>query len=240
MITLNPIGYVESCFKTKFATPRQSGLVSSARGCLVFSSEIQPELALQGIEEFSHIWIIWWFHQNSNQRYHAKIHPPRLNGQSVGALATRSPHRPNPIGLSLVEVERFEAPNRLWVRGLDLVDQTPILDIKPYLVFSESILQAKSAWAETDFSFKGTIQWLPEALLQLNKWQQLESAHLDVQQLVEQTLRLDPRPTVYKQLDRATGQLKRNEHAMLLGQADIHFRYINNSEIQIFKIIIKD
>lgn len=238
MYHLKPIAVVESCFGSKFATPRQSGLVSAARGCLVFNSEIQPELALQGIEGFSHIWIIWWFHHNSNQRYHAKIHPPRLQGQTMGALATRSPHRPNPIGLSLVEVEKFEAPNRLWVRGLDLVDQTPVLDIKPYLVETEAVPLARSLWSNKDFGFEGEIVWPIQVLPDLERWQQYEGAELEVKTLVEQTLRLDPRPLVYKQLNLDTGQLKRNEHAMLIGKADVHFRFLSHNKIEIFKIII--
>ena len=129
---MEPIGYIESCFKDKFGTPRQPGLVKKAWAKLKIRADLQPEESLQGLEGFSHVWLIWVFHQNKVSRYHAKVHPPRLGGKSMGLFATRTPHRPNPIGLSLVEIVRVEKDG-IVVSGADLVDGTPILDIKPYL-----------------------------------------------------------------------------------------------------------
>ena len=101
---VTPIGFLKSCYPDKFGTPRQPGLVSGARAELKLRSDLQPELALQGLEGFSHIWLIFIFHKNQSARYHAKVHPPRLKGEPIGLFATRTPHRPNPIGLSLVEL----------------------------------------------------------------------------------------------------------------------------------------
>jgi tRNA-Thr(GGU) m(6)t(6)A37 methyltransferase TsaA len=127
---MSPVAVVESCFEEKHGTPRQSLLAGAARGRLVLS-ERQHVQALEGLEEFSHAWLVFVFHRNAQRAYHSKIHPPRLGGRKVGVFASRSPHRPNAIGLSVVRIERV-APPFLYVSGLDLVSGTPVLDIKPY------------------------------------------------------------------------------------------------------------
>uniref|UniRef100_T1PIS1 TsaA-like domain-containing protein n=1 Tax=Musca domestica TaxID=7370 RepID=T1PIS1_MUSDO len=133
-----PIGLIRTCFPEKRAVPRQSSVGGRLRGLIELNADVftNPEHALDGLEEYSHLWIIYHFHKN-NSHPKAKVAPPRLGGERVGVFATRSPHRPCPIGLSLVEIERVEAASISFF-GTDMVDGTPILDIKPYIPFYDS------------------------------------------------------------------------------------------------------
>ena len=140
------VGHIKSCYPEKFGIPRQSGIVNSVQSELIILPEWQPEQALQGLNGYSHMWIVFVFHKNTSTRYHAKVHPPRLGGDSMGVFATRSPHRPNPIGLSLVEIKEVLA-DRIIFAGGDLVEGTPVLDIKPYLPQFESKPQAAGGWS---------------------------------------------------------------------------------------------
>ncbi|KAB2016540.1 hypothetical protein ES319_D08G103400v1 [Gossypium barbadense] len=143
-----PIGIVQSCFSTRNGTPRQPLLVPLARACLVFDSTRVPPASLEGLEEYSHCWIIYVFHLNtdleklwkhpSKSKFKAKVRVPRLKGGRLGVFATRSPHRPCPIGLTVAKVEAVQG-NMLLLSGVDLVDGTPVLDIKPYLPYCDSI-----------------------------------------------------------------------------------------------------
>jgi tRNA-Thr(GGU) m(6)t(6)A37 methyltransferase TsaA len=128
---MQSIGTFESAFKEKHGTPRQGAVAPNSKGRVRLHSWL-PTDALSGIEEYSHVWIIWVFHANTNQRFKAKVRPPRLKGEKVGAYATRTPHRINPIGLTVVKLERREDGHTLLCSGVDLIDGTPILDIKPY------------------------------------------------------------------------------------------------------------
>jgi tRNA-Thr(GGU) m(6)t(6)A37 methyltransferase TsaA len=130
--TVEVIGTLRSCFKEKYCTPRQPGLVPGATASLTISKIYQPELSLAGLEGFSHVWLISSFHLNTNKRVKPKVHPPRLEGAKVGLFATRSPHRPSPIGLSLARLVEIKG-GTIHLAGIDLVDGTPILDIKPYI-----------------------------------------------------------------------------------------------------------
>ncbi|GBN04992.1 tRNA (adenine(37)-N6)-methyltransferase [Araneus ventricosus] len=130
-----PIGFISSCFKTKNGIPRQPALCPAAKGTLTIEKSIfsNPEHSLIGLNEFSHIWILFVFHENgSRTAVKAKVHPPRLNGASVGVFSTRSPHRPCAIGLSLTKLDKIEG-STLFLSGIDLLDGTPVLDIKPYI-----------------------------------------------------------------------------------------------------------
>jgi tRNA (adenine37-N6)-methyltransferase len=241
VITLNPIAFVDSCYKQKFGTPRQPGLVQEAYARILFRKEFQPELSLQGLEKWSHIWLIWLFHKNRNEGFRAKVHPPRLNGHSLGVFATRSPHRPNPIGLSLVSLQEVRASSReVIIRGADLIHGTPILDIKPYLPEIEALPNASLGW-QPDLALSAPspdliISWTPSAQKALSLWEEQEPQY-DVKTLVEKSLRLDPRPRVYKKVT-AQGHLVRQEHAMRIGLADVHFRYIKEQEVEIFDVQI--
>ena len=142
---LRPIGIVKSCFPDRRGTPRQPLLCPSTRSCICFENAIPPA-SLEGLSAFSHLFCIFLFHENTNMHrlvksgnrsmktFKAKIAPPQLGGRKIGVFSTRTPHRPNPIGLSVVRIERVEK-RKIYIRGADLVDGTPILDVKPYLPF---------------------------------------------------------------------------------------------------------
>ena len=142
---LQAIGVLESCFKEKFGTPRQPHLVPGSTARLRVYPRYNPEHSLAGLGEFSHVWLISWFHLNTNKTFHPKIHPPRLKGGKIGVFASRSPHRPNPLGLSLARLEKVEG-DTLYLSGIDLIHGTPILDIKPYLAFSDAAQAPVDGW----------------------------------------------------------------------------------------------
>ncbi|CAG2201818.1 TRMO [Mytilus edulis] len=134
MYSMKPIGYVSSVFTYKNGTPRQPALCPYARGTITIDKSIftNPEHSLEDLEEFSHVWVIFVFHKNNNTFTKAKVKPPRLNGKRVGVFSTRSPYRPNPIGLTLAKLDSIEG-SILHLSGIDLLDGTPVLDIKPYI-----------------------------------------------------------------------------------------------------------
>ncbi|XP_069777929.1 tRNA (adenine(37)-N6)-methyltransferase [Narcine bancroftii] len=129
-----PIGYIESCFSAKNGTPRQPTICSLSRGRLKISKTIftNAEHSLMGLEQFSHVWIIFVFHKNGHHSSKAKVKPPRLNGLKTGIFSTRSPHRPNAIGLTLGKLDRIQG-DTLYLSGIDMIQGTPVLDIKPYI-----------------------------------------------------------------------------------------------------------
>ncbi|XP_038711118.1 putative S-adenosylmethionine-dependent methyltransferase RcsF isoform X2 [Tripterygium wilfordii] len=148
---LTPIGIVHSCFSTRNGTPRQPLLVPLAKASLVFDPSRVPVASLEGLEEYSHCWILYVFHLNTdldklwnphfNSKFKAKVRVPRLKGGRMGVFATRSPHRPCPIGLTVAKVEAVQG-NKILLSGVDLVDGTPVLDIKPYLPYCDSVQEA--------------------------------------------------------------------------------------------------
>lgn len=144
---LRVIGHLRSCFLEKFGTPRQPLLVPGATASLTVAKEFLPEHSLAGLERFSHVWLISYFHLNTNKTVRPKIHPPRLKGESVGLFASRSPHRPSPIGLSLARLVSVKGAT-VNLAGIDLVDGTPILDIKPYIPEWDIAADATSGWVK--------------------------------------------------------------------------------------------
>lgn len=131
---LIPIGHIKTCFKTKNGTPRQPTVSASTRGYLKIEKSMftNPDHSLEGLEEFSHVWLLFHFHLNTNKGIKAKVRPPRLDGVKKGVFATRSPHRPNAIGLTLAKLEKVENQT-VHLSMLDVVDGTPIIDMKPYI-----------------------------------------------------------------------------------------------------------
>ncbi len=231
---MEPIGFLESCFRDKFGTPRQPGLVKNAWAKLRLRADLQPEESLQGLEGFSHVWLIWVFHQNKSARFHAKVHPPRLGGQTQGVFATRSPHRPNPIGLSLVELVRVEKDG-IVVAGVDLVDGTPILDIKPYLPAVEALPQAKTGWPAEIPAEQIRVEFTLEAESLMEAWQK-RLVDKPLRSIIEDTLRLDPRPIVYRGYEAGESPY-RNEHAVRLFDGDIQFRFESPTLVRVFNIL---
>lgn len=246
MVNLSIIGRIESCYKDKFGTPRQPGLVPLAEGKILIDAKWQPEISLQGLQGFSYVWVIFLFHKNTNQRFHAKVHPPRLGGDSMGVFATRSPHRPNPIGLSLLKLESVHQ-DHLVVSGLDLIEGTPILDIKPYLSEVEGPLKTQQlnstsveGWVQSTEARKTWIfKWTTTAQTQLIDWQnQYHRSRL--QELIEQVIGQDPRPIIYKGYEGQAEGPYRQSHVVRLHEADIYFRYLTEEVIEITSISIVD
>ena len=175
---LKTIGHVRSDFPEKFGIPRQAGIVDALEAAIIFEPEYRREEALRGLEGFSHIWVIWQFSEAVRGSWSPTVRPPRLGGNTrMGVFATRSPFRPNPIGLSSVELERIEYTDHgpvLHVRGADLMDGTPIFDIKPYVAYADSHPEAKSGFTDTVQFEKlrvelpdGLAEALPEGLMEV-------------------------------------------------------------------------
>lgn len=161
---MNIIGRIYTDLPEKFGIPRQSGLVPELMGKIVFEPEYRDENALKGIEGFSHLWIIWQFSHNLREKWTPMVRPPRLGGdQKMGVFATRSPFRPNPIGLSCVKLEKIIKGNagpELIVSGIDMADGTPVFDIKPYLPLADCHPEATGGFAEdhADYGLKVCIE----------------------------------------------------------------------------------
>ena len=151
---MNIVARIENDLTTKFGVPRQSGLVEALQGRIVFEPEYRRPEALRGLEGFSHIWLLWDFSEAHRTEWSPTVRPPLLGGnRRMGVFATRSPFRPNPIGLSAVRIERIELDTPrgpiIHVQGADLMNGTPILDIKPYLPFADAHPEASGGWTET-------------------------------------------------------------------------------------------
>ena len=195
------IAKIHTDFPTKFGIPRQSGLVSELVGEIVFEPEFRRAEALIGIEEFSHLWLLWEFSAAKRENWAATVYPPRLGGKEKrGVFATRSPFRPNPIGLSCVKLEEViregENAPRLIVSGVDLMDQTPIYDIKPYLPYADAHPEAVGGFGQAHREDRIEVVF-PEELLQL-----LPEAK---RQAVIRVLEQDPRAAYNKQPDYVYG-----------------------------------
>ncbi|MCP3749594.1 tRNA (N6-threonylcarbamoyladenosine(37)-N6)-methyltransferase TrmO [Pseudomonas sp. SBB6] len=186
-----PIGYVRSCFKEKFAIPRQPQLAPAARGVLELLAPYDNGEAVAGLEQVSHVWLLFLFHQALEDKPRLKVRPPRLGGnKSMGVFATRATHRPNGIGQSVVRLEKVEA-GRLWLSGIDLLDGTPVLDIKPYVPYADAVAVAVNQMADAPPEAIA-VHWSDAALPQARE-HALRLAEPLVE-LIEQCLAQDPRP----------------------------------------------
>lgn len=198
---MKPIAHIHTDFPAKFGVPRQSGLVDALTGTIVFEKEYRTPDAVRGLADFSHLWLIWVFSGAIRTGWTATVRPPRLGGNTrIGVFATRSPFRPNPIGLSAVQLTGVELTKEqgplLHVAGADLVDGTPILDIKPYLPFSDAYPLAKGGFA--DQVKDGALEVdFPQALLAL--------VPADKQEALLGVLTCDPRPSYQDDPDRVYG-----------------------------------
>ncbi len=148
-MNIEPIAYIHTGFPEKFGIPRQSGLVAGAMGRIVFEPQYRHPDAVRGLEEYSHLWLIWDFSENHRSGWNATVAPPRLGGKErVGVFASRSPFRPNPLGLSCVKLEGIEEDGSVMVSGVDMMDGTPIYDIKPYLPYADAHPDAKGGFTD--------------------------------------------------------------------------------------------
>lgn len=187
---LEPIGIVRSCFGGKFGVPRQPGLCPSAWGELVFHEPYRSPEAIRGIEGFSHVWLIFGFHETVGQGWKPTVRPPRLGGnQRVGVFASRSTFRPNGLGLSLVRLEGIGETGALLLGGLDLLDGTPVYDVKPYLPYAESIPDASSGFAAAE---------IPRLRVEIadSAAAAFENLPERARNVIREALALDPRPAV--------------------------------------------
>lgn len=189
---IRPIGFIRSCFEEKFAAPRQPGLCPDAWGELVFEPDFRNADSLRSIDGFSHLWLIFSFHETIAQGWHPTVRPPRLGGnERVGVFATRSTFRPNGLGLSLVRLERIRMDPVLGpvleIGGIDLIDGTPVYDIKPYLPYAEAIPDAKAGFAAADIP--RLVVWIADSAT--DEFSRLSERD---QNAIRQALSLDPRP----------------------------------------------
>ena len=194
------IAKIYNDFPTKFAVPRQSGLVD-APSTIVFEKEYRVKEALRGLEGYSHIWLLWSFHDLKRQGWEPTVRPPRLGGNTrMGVFATRSPYRPNPIGLSCVRLlgmsEEGELGTVLHVSGADLMNETPILDIKPYLPYTDAHPEAEAGFAGQVWDYALRVHF-PEGLL--------EKVPEDKRDILTELLSQDPRPGYQRDPDRVYG-----------------------------------
>ncbi|ACZ78133.1 tRNA (N6-threonylcarbamoyladenosine(37)-N6)-methyltransferase TrmO [Dickeya zeae] len=195
----NQIGVIRSPYKEKFAVPRQPGLIKDGGGELhLLSPYDQPE-AVRGLEDFSHLWLLFIFHQTASAGWRPTVRPPRLGGNArMGVFATRSTFRPNPIGMSLVELKAVRTGRDgviLDLGSLDLVDGTPIVDIKPYLPFAESQPQARAGFAQLAPDAEMPVRFSALAEQQLTTQQHI---HPNLRRFITQVLAQDPRPAYRK------------------------------------------
>lgn len=198
-ITLDFIGEVDSPYKEKFAIPRQPGLVSAAKGKITLCDVYNNEELVRGLSAFSHIWVVFIFHATQQQGWKPLVRPPRLGGnQKMGVLATRSTFRPNPIGMSVVKLDSIEKINKriiLNISAFDLLDKTPVIDIKPYIPYADSIENAKASYAQQQPAKIISVNFTDNARHTLIKH---KSTFPTLETLIIQILSQDPRPA-YKQ-----------------------------------------
>ena len=200
-MTLKVIAHIHTAFPTKFGIPRQSGLVDSLRGEIVFTPEYRNPDALRGLEDFSHIWLVWQFSGAVRDSWSPTVRPPRLGGNTrMGVFATRSPFRPNPLGLSSVRLEGIEhRPDVgpvLLVRGADLMDGTPIYDVKPYIPYADCHPEATEGFTAPGQDYLLTVD-IPAPLL--------GRVPPDRRAALREVLAQDPRPAYQRDSQREYG-----------------------------------
>lgn len=207
---IKPIAYIHTDFKEKFGIPRQSGRVPELFGKIVFTPEFNNPESIRGLEEFSHIWLIFGFSEAEYKEGTMTVRPPRLGGNTrVGIFASRSPYRPNSLGLSCVKIEKIEQ-GEILVSGVDILDGTPIYDIKPYIPYSDCIKDAKGSFAEEMKGHSLEVEFPPELL---------EKIPQEKQRALIACLADDPRPSYQED-----GRI----YSMAYADYDVHFTVENN------------
>ena len=209
---IKPIAFFHSSLTSKFGIPRQSGLANELQGRIVFEPEYQREEAVRGIEQFDYLWLIWEFSANPHEQQGLTVRPPRLGGnERVGVFASRSPFRPNRLGLSCVYINKVEMTRDkgpvIHVKGADLMDGTPIYDIKPYVTYADSHADARSGFVDEK-------EWHPLQVVMTDECQRCFSAE-ELAGLC-QVLAQDPRPRYHDDEERVYG--------MPFGGFDVRFK----------------
>lgn len=221
---MNIIGHISTDFPTKFGIPRQSGLIDELKGVITFEPEYRQPEAFRGLEEFSHIWVLWQFSKSHRKNVAATVTPPRLGGKvRMGVFATRSPFRPNDIGLSCVKLERIEYTQDrgpvLFVSGVDMVDGTPVYDIKPYIKFTDSHPEAREGFTAYTYNKKLKVIFPADLLAQMPENKQAAAVKI---------LEQDPRPAYDTDETRAYG--------VTFAGFDIRFR-VKEDVLAVFEVV---
>ncbi len=230
-VEFNIIGRVNSPYKEKFAIPRQPGLVTSAKATIALSNNANNEELVRELTQFSHIWVLFIFHGTQQQGWKPLVRPPRLGGnKKIGVLATRSTFRPNPIGMSVVKLDKVTIENKqvmLHISAIDLLDKTPVVDIKPYVPYSDSIPHANAGFAQTQPSNNLSVVFSPQAQTSLVKYR---DTYPDLALFIEQVLMQDPRPA-YKQ-----GKDDGKTYGMKLYSLNIQWQMTGLSSVEVIDI----
>lgn len=217
----SPIGIIASPYKEKFGIPRQPGLVTEARATLTLLPPYNQPETVRGLEQFSHVWVIFVFHATQGRGWKPTVRPPRLGGNTrMGVFATRSTFRPNPIGLSVAALGGIQVRGRkitLELAGVDLLDGTPVLDIKPYLPYADALPLARAGFAADAPPPLQRVTFSAQAAQQCAQRQRLGG--VDLRQVITQVLAQDPRPS-YQQ-----GQHEGRVYAMRLYDFDLRWHY---------------
>lgn len=223
-MNIEPIAYFNSPFHSKFGIPKQSGLVEELEGSIVFCPEYRNADALRGLDEFDYLWLIWGFSANKHAATSLVVRPPLLGGnEKMGVFATRSPFRPNALGLSSVRISQIETDTTrgpvITVVGADLMDGTPIYDIKPYIPYADSHPEAKGGFTDTHAICRLTVV-IPDCFHHLFSQSQLQALY--------KVLELDPRPHYHK-----SGQ---KEYGMPYMDYDVHFS-VNDGVLTVTDVV---
>jgi tRNA-Thr(GGU) m(6)t(6)A37 methyltransferase TsaA len=228
------IATISSPYKEKFAIPRQPNLVSAAKGKVIFIGKANNRELVRDIEQFSHLWLLFVFHGTQNQGWKSLVRPPRLGGnKKTGVLATRSTFRPNPIGMSVVKLDKVTLENKqtiLHISGLDLLEGTPIIDIKPYVPYSDAVIDADGGFAQSQPDTTLHIVFTAQAQTDLSRYLQYEC---DLALLIKQVLMQDPRPA-YKQ-----GKVDDKVYGMSLYDLNIQWQFVTLDTIEVLNITNK-
>ena len=235
-ITFNPIGTIHTCFKEKFGIPRQPNLIKELTAKIELFKDYSDPTIVKDLETFSHIWIIFFFNQIKQGEWSPSVRPPRLGGNKrIGLLASRSPYRPNPIGISPAKLLQIEIINKkivIDINGVDLMDQTPILDLKPYIPQVDSLPDANNGWTN-----QATNSEIKEVTFSKFATEQLNSLSegLVIKKTIEQILFQDPRPGYKKSINKI--DFEKNKFAFKIYDFDVHWMVKSKNHIEVLKLI---
>ncbi|PVX32424.1 tRNA-Thr(GGU) m(6)t(6)A37 methyltransferase TsaA [Pasteurella langaaensis DSM 22999] len=230
-LSLTPIAIIHTPYKEKFSVPRQANLVQDGTGIVELLAPYNVAEAVRGLEQFSHLWLIFQFDQIPTGKWQPTVRPPRLGGnQRVGVFASRATHRPNPLGLSKVELKKVECSQGkvlLHLGSVDLVDGTPIFDIKPYLAYADSEPSAQSGFAQDKPSSHLKVGFSPKAQSAVKK---IEEFLPHFQRFICEVLQQDPRPA-YQQ-----GKISARVYGVHLYEFNVRFQFVDTENIQVIDI----
>jgi tRNA-Thr(GGU) m(6)t(6)A37 methyltransferase TsaA len=247
-MNLRPIGIIQTCFPEKFGIPRQSLMIPDAWGVVRLDAEFSDPNAVLHLQEFSHIWILYEFHQAPTE-WSPLIIPPRIDAPNkVGVFASRSPRRPNPIGMSVVKLNQVnrnqKGQTELFVSGVDILDGSPVYDIKPYIPYSDQVTTANAGWIKNEIE-KFDVEFSETAKEELQHAQQRYNTEsksgkypaCDLRTLITQTLEWDPRPRSQREVARIQDpSIQRKNYAFRILDLDVHWEITPDQKIVVIGI----